>query len=303
MSEKRLFISEEHAKRQKRLKRIPSNVAQLEVLWITHIVPLVKSAESILALASTSRFFNELYALQPNVFWNQLCQKHSESLRSFSPKINYKHVFISATLIRCIACHGGKKLKLWPDYGLIKMAYLHKGCIHPYPIVSPSKAMKDYHVPKNIIQKLTNMRPWSTSRYLLADVQDAAYAYYGSKEKWEEKNKKVLNQRKVAERKKARNRFAKAKKEINRFVLDLGPEFEFSEWQYPGFTESNFVGSSEKVKILIRKELKYRFRVVIAKSKKTYPGLIGKKEILPWLLCHPRILSYFNEYSLLFNDR
>lgn len=315
MAEKRLFIlcsPEEHAKRQRHLG-IPAKVEQLELLWVTDILPRFKSASSVLGLASTCRFFRDLYAQQPSTFWHQLCKKYYWNEFVFSSHVNYRDIFISATLVRCVVCHGHEWESAMERDETTWMMYLHKDCVTPIPIVSVSKATKDYHLPKKLVQKLPDVRPGANPRYFVADVLAAAYAHCGSKEKWEEKHAKLLNQREATKNKQPELRRAEIKKEVDRVVVDLGPEFQFERWSYYGIDDYISNGPDktwsktkkrQHVQELVQKELKHRLKAVIAKQQRkdvTVASIIIDTEcIRQWLGDHPEKLPYFPQYHVYF---
>jgi len=303
MAEKRLLIlcsPEEYAKRQRRLG-IPANIKCLESLWITEIVPRMHIRSSILHLASTCRFLRDLFATQTGVFWHRLCIKYYWKELVFSLNINYKEIFISATTNRCIWCH---------TYGTDRCdettwtAFLHDNCKNPNPLVSISKASKEYHIAKKIVQKLPDVRPGANPRYFVADVQAAAYAHYGSKEKWEEKHAQLQKRHEALEKKKQAARYAEIKKGVDRFVVDLGPDFEFDDWQYPDVFDYISNGpikwarksKSEQVARLVRKELKYRLHEVVRTCTKKRHVVVTTVRIQRWLHRNPEKRGYFPAY-------
>lgn len=306
MADKRLFIlcsPGEFAKRQRRLG-IPTNIECLELLWLTEVVPRIKNRESILHLASTCRFFRNLFATQTSEFWHRLCVKDYWRELVFSPNINYKDIFISATTSRCICCHvysgrtaAGRDEITWT-------AFLHDTCKNPNPLVSAWKATKEYHISKKIVQKLPDVRPGANPRYFVADVQAAAYAHYGSKEKWEQKHTQLQKRHEALEKKKQAARYAEIKKGVDRFVVDLGPEFEFDDWQYPDVF--NYISNgaikwarkskSEQVARLVRKELKYRLYEVVRTCTKKRHVVVTTVRIQRWLHRNPEKRGYFPAY-------
>jgi len=183
-------------------------------------------------------------------------------------------------------------------------AMLHDNCKNPNPLVSISKATKEYHISKKIVQKLPDVRPGANPRYFVADVQAAAYAHYGSKEKWEQKHTQLQKRHNALLKKKEADRCAEIKKEVDRFVVNLGPEFEFDDWQYPDVNDYISSGpnkwprnsKSEQVARLVRKELKYRLlQVIRARTKSVYAGTV---QIQRWLKHNPEKLPYFPPYHV-----
>jgi hypothetical protein len=306
MTEKRLFIlcsPGEFVKRQRRLG-IPANIECLELLWMTEVIPRMKDRESILHLASTCRFFRDLFAAQTSVFWHQLCIKYYWNKLVFSPNINYKDIFISATLRLCIVCHE----QAWSPIGKVDETTwtmcLHEKCKTPFPIVSVSKATKEYHISKKIVQTLPDVRPGANPRYFVADVQAAAYAHYGSKEKWDEKHAQLQKRHEALEKKKQADRCAEIKKGVDRVVVDLGPDFEFDDWQYPDVFDYISNGPSkwprnskaEQVTRLVRKELKYRLHEVVRTCTKKRHVVVTTVRIQRWLHRNPEKRGYFPAY-------
>lgn len=305
MAEKRLFIwcsYEDFVKRQ-RLLGIPAKVELLELLWVREILPRMKSARNVLGLASTCRFFRDLYAQQPSRFWHEQCVRFNWNQLVYSPNINYKAIFISATLIRCIDCH---KLANDNQEETTWTAYLHEYCKNPNPIISASKAAKDFHISPTLVKTLPNVRPDANPRYFIADVQAAAYEHCGSKEQWEQKHAKSLKRQKATEEKKKIVRLREIKELVDPVVALLGKDFEFGEWQTSDVREYILSGktrwSRESKYVQLQRlswiEIKRRLENVIAKQMKTKRVHINRYDIDTWFRAYPEKLKIFKAFHI-----
>jgi hypothetical protein len=307
MAEKRLFIycsPKEFAKRQRRLGA-PANVECLETLWVTEILPRLTKATYIVHLASTCRFFRDLYARQPSRFWHEQCIRYNWDRLVFSSNINYKNIFISATFRRCIDCHEKVTPAAKTDE-ITWMAYVHNGCRNPNDVISASKAAKEFHIPATLVKTLPDVRNGVNSRYFVADVQVAAYAHCGSKEKWEAKHTQLLKRHESLEKKKETAREAEIKELIDPIVAKLGKEFETDGWHTSevsyyistGKTKYSREAKYRQLERLFWKEIKRRLENVVAKHMKTHWVHVNGHDISTWFRVNPEKMAIFKQHGI-----
>lgn len=298
---------EEEVKRQ-RLLEIPINFDQLESLWVTEIFPRMKNARTVLGLASTCRYFRNLYGQQPNLFWYNQCVRWYSDAPVYSPNINYKEIFTSATLHRCITCH---TQMLTTDHELpTRIAYLHNTCEPRNPVVWVKEVRNVFHLASKLFRNLPITRQRGASYYFFVDAQNLAYEYCGSKEKWEQKCAKSLKLHETTQQKKEIDRQQNFKLLFDPIVAALGNSFECEKWNSKAVLRYISTGRTpwwseakhKQLEKLSWSELYCRSARIVAKELEKPILSVKKTEITDWLKSNPETLAIFNSHRISFDS-